>query len=139
MAATASVTCAASFFASILHLQVCAGWRSNSDAKLMGKCVNATVRYVPSYSTRVSCEACSDYYTAKWQLTDAAEQWSKQYDWPPDPLWAESDWPIGVPDLQLYLHEAEVVEVALLVSGLLVTVAVGLASLAAKAAFHRHH
>uniref|UniRef100_A0A383VJT7 Nicastrin n=1 Tax=Tetradesmus obliquus TaxID=3088 RepID=A0A383VJT7_TETOB len=119
--------------------QVCAGWRSSSDEELMGRCVNATVRYVPSYSTRVSCESCSDYYTAKWQLTDVAEQWSQQYSWPDDPLWAESDWPVGVPDLQLYLHEAEAVEVALLVSGLLVTVAVGVASLAAKAAFHRHH
>lgn len=116
-------------------LQVCAAWRSNQH---MGKCVTATVQYVPSYSTRLVCDSCSDFYQAKWRLTDEADEWNKQYDWPPDPAWTESDWPYGVPDLQLYLHEAGSVEVAVLIAGLLVTAGVAAATYAAKVAFHKH-
>lgn len=120
-------------------LQVCAGWRSSSNEKYMGKCVNATVQYVPSYSTKLTCENSEDNWQATWHLTDAADAWNQQHSWPPDPMWAESDWPVGVPDLQLYLRESETVKLAVLIAGLSVTAVVTLSSLAAKSAFHKHH
>eukprot|EP00879_Flechtneria_rotunda_P021871 GHRR01023066.1.p1 GENE.GHRR01023066.1~~GHRR01023066.1.p1 ORF type:complete len:604 (+),score=189.04 GHRR01023066.1:381-2192(+) len=117
--------------------QVCAGWRGNSVG-YMGKCVNATVKYVPSYSTQFMSAACDDPYQAKWQVTDAADAWHQQYNWPADPMWTESDWPLGVPVLQLYLHEARAVEMAVLAAGLVVTAAVAAASFIAQTAFERH-
>lgn len=41
-------------------------------------CLNATVRFVPSYSTSLLCDACdgaNTNYEFRWQLTDAAAQW----------------------------------------------------------------
>jgi len=96
------------------------------------------VEYVPSYSTRISCEACGDWDTATWKVTDAADDWNQQYAWPPDPMWTESDWPLGVPALQLYLLEARSVDIAVLIAGLLVTAAVAAASYASKVAFEKH-
>ena len=123
----------------LLLVQVCAGWRaSGSDGASPGKCVSATVRYVPSYSTKFACQSCDDPWQATWQLSTAADAWNQQHSWPPDPMWAESDWPLGIPDLQLYLHESPAVENALLVAGFLVTAAVGVASYAARLAFAKH-
>eukprot|EP00878_Enallax_costatus_P016016 GHUV01016792.1.p1 GENE.GHUV01016792.1~~GHUV01016792.1.p1 ORF type:complete len:668 (+),score=142.24 GHUV01016792.1:770-2773(+) len=119
--------------------QVCAGWRGNSDGRYMGQCLNSTVVYVPSYSTKLTCQNCEDFYGATWALSDAADTWNQQYNWPPDPVWAESDWPIGVPDLQLYLRESDKVQLAVLISGLLVTAVVTVASFTARTAFHKHH
>lgn len=120
------------------HPQVCARWRGSSD-KQLGTCVNATVRYVPSYSTQLVCQSCDDPWAATWQLSDAADAWSQRYSWPPDPVWVESDWPpTGTPDVQLYLHESPEVENVLLASGLLVTAAVVAVSYAARVAFARH-
>lgn len=28
--------------------------------------------------------------------------WEELYDWPPDPMWTESNWPSGQPTLQLF-------------------------------------
>lgn len=97
------------------------------------------MRYVPSYSTKLTCTACEDFWQATWQLTDAADAWNQQYGWPEDPIWTESDWPLGIPDLQLYLRESDATETAVLVAGLLVTVSVAMASVVAKSAFHKHH
>lgn len=44
----------------------------------LGYCLNATVRYVPSYSTSLLCDGCdgsATLYDFRWQLTDAAAQW----------------------------------------------------------------
>lgn len=126
----------------VLHpqlLQVCAGWRaSGSDEKYLGKCVTASVRYVPSYSTKLECQSCDDPWQATWKLSTAADAWNEQHSWPPDPIWTESDWPTAVPDLQLYLHESSTVENALLIAGFLTTAVVGVASYAARLAFAKH-
>jgi nicastrin len=120
-------------------VQVCAGWRSSgSDDKKLGKCVTTTVRYVPSYSTKLECQTCADPWQAVWKLSTAADAWNDRYGWPNDPLWTESDWPLGHPDLQLYLHESAAVEDGLLIAGFLVTAAVGAASYAARLAFAKH-
>jgi nicastrin len=120
-------------------VQVCAGWRaSGSDDKYLGKCVTATVRYLPSYSTKLECQSCEVPWQAVWKLSTTADAWNEQYSWPADPIWTESDWPLGHPDLQLYLHESSAVENGLLVAGFLVTAAVGAASYAARLAFAKH-
>lgn len=121
-------------------LQVCAGWRSsNRGDRFLGKCVTATVRFVPSYSTKLACQSCEDPWQVSWQVTTAADAWNQQHNWPDDPMWAESDWPESTPDLQLYLHESPTVEHGVLIAGFLVTAAVGVASYAARKAFARHH
>lgn len=131
--------CPSSTLLLVLLVQVCAGWRATgSGDAYMGKCVAATVRYVPSYSTKLACQSCQDPWQATWQLSTAADAWNQQYNWPPDPIWTESDWPTGIPDLQLYLHESPAVENGLLIAGFLVTAAVGVASYAARVAFARH-
>lgn len=108
---------------------VCVGWRrSGNDASYLGRCRRASVRYVPSYSTAIACSACADPWSVAWAPSAAADAWSAAHGWPADPAWAESDWPLGVPDLQLYLREAPRVEAALLAAGSLVTAAVGVAS-----------
>lgn len=121
-------------------LQVCAGWRSsNRGDSFLGRCVTATVRFVPSYSTKLACQACDDPWQVSWQVSTAADAWNQQYNWPEDPMWTESDWPESTPDLQLYLHESPAVENGVSVAGFLVTAAVGAASYAARKAFARHH
>ncbi len=42
-----------------------------------GVCLDATVRYVPSYSTSLTCQACNGSATLdfRWKVTDAAQQW----------------------------------------------------------------
>lgn len=47
----------------------------------------------------------------------------RQYGWPPDPVWTESNWPLGTPALTLFLREAPGTEWALLGAGLAVTAA----------------
>ena len=44
----------------------------------LGFCLEATVRFVPSYSTSLRCEGCAGsdtLYDASWRLTDAAAEW----------------------------------------------------------------
>jgi hypothetical protein len=53
-------------------------------------------------------------------------------------MWTESDWPLGVPALQLYLKEPVSNDVAVLVAGVLVTVAAIVASVMSKAALEKH-
>lgn len=132
--------CCASATRLLLAAQVCAGWRaSGGDPALLGACVNATVRFTLSASTRVACSDCGDPWAVRWQVTDAADGWNARHAWPPDPTWAESDWPLGVPAVQLYLRESPHVEAAVLAAGVVVTAAAAAASLAARCAFHRHH
>ncbi len=39
----------------------------------------------------------------RWGLSNASEAWEREHSWPPDPMWAESNWPSGgVPKLELY-------------------------------------
>lgn len=44
----------------------------------MGVCLNVTVRYSPSYSTALRCDACDGAATLGdygWKPTDAAAEW----------------------------------------------------------------
>ncbi|KAF8060585.1 zinc finger CCCH domain-containing protein 40 [Scenedesmus sp. PABB004] len=116
----------------------CAGWRGGAGDAGLGACVNASVRYVPSFSTRFACDDCGDLWAARWRVDDAADAWAAAAGWPPDPMWAESDWPAGVPELRLYLREARRVELAVLAAGFAVTAAAAVASVAARAAFEGH-
>eukprot|EP00877_Chromochloris_zofingiensis_P006849 jgi/Chrzof1/2417/Cz11g14180.t1 len=119
--------------------QVCVGWkRSDKDPALMGRCLNASVHYVPAVSTRLTCQNCDDLNMFKWFVTDTADAWNQQYSWPADPIWAESDWPQGVPFLQLNLNEPYSTDVAVLVAGIVLTLATVVASYMAKVAFEKH-
>ena len=53
-------------------------------------------------------------------------------------MWVESDWPLGVPALQLYLKEPVSNDIAVLVAGVGVTVASIVASMMTKAALEKH-
>ncbi|KAL4441829.1 hypothetical protein ABPG77_003745 [Micractinium sp. CCAP 211/92] len=119
---------------------VCAGSRSIKGPEGQGMCLNATVRFVPSYSTSLLCDACdgaNTNYEFRWQLTDAAAQWEQQHGWPADPLWAESNWPNDTPALTLYLKEDPAVEMALLGAGLAVAGASVAAALLIRFAHRR--
>jgi hypothetical protein len=123
----------------LLRAQVCAGWKQgNKDPALMGRCFNATVRYVPSYSTRISCTSCEDWLGAfTWVTSTAADAWNALYGWPQDPMWVESDWPLGVPYVQLYLREPVKNDVAVLIAGAVVTVAAVVLCALARRAFDK--
>lgn len=70
----------------------------------MGTCLNATVKFTPSISTRIACTACDDPFGAfAWAPSNASDAWAARHGWPDDAAWAESDWPAGVPFVQLYL------------------------------------
>ncbi len=117
-------------------LQVCAAWRAN----VKGRCVNATVHYVPSLSTAINCTNCDDLAGSfRWVATGEADAWNAQYSWPTDPMWVESDWPLGVPFVQLYLHETTSAQLGVLLAGVLTSAAAALAAAVAKGAFHRHY
>lgn len=119
---------------------VCAGSRDVSGFEGTGVCLNATVRFVPSYSTALECVACNGtatYYDFRWRVTDQAKQWEAQYGWPVDPMWTESNWPSGQPSIVLYLQEAPGVDVAVLGAGIAVTVAAGAMALAVHLAWTR--
>lgn len=120
--------------------QVCAGWkRGDSDPALLGRCVNATVLYVPSLSTRVACAQCDDIFGAfEWRETAEADAWAARHGWPADPMWAESNWPTGAPFLQLYLAKPYKTRVAVLVAGVTITVASLAISLGARRMFEQH-
>jgi nicastrin len=101
--------------------KVCAGARDLPSPQGMGLCLRATVQYVASYSTSLR------YVNSTWQTTDKAEEWEVEYGWPqPDPMWTESNWPTGVPSVEMYLNESESVDVAVLIAGIVVTVVSGL-------------
>ena len=108
--------------------QVCAGKRSSSSKDgSTALCLNATVRYVPSYSVMLEwrCPDCDDgtkpttntnTNAAGWGEVNASQaasirEWEAAYRWPsPDPMWTESNWPDSTPYLELYLEESSAVE-----------------------------
>jgi nicastrin len=112
--------------------EVCAGARDLPSPQGMGLCLRATVQYVASYSTSLT------YVNSTWQTTDQAEEWEVEYGWPqPDPMWTESNWPMGVPSVELYLNESESVNVVLSIAGILVTVTSGLVAGVLIAAYRK--
>jgi hypothetical protein len=86
-------------------LQVCVGWKSgDKDPALLGSCANATAAYVPSLSTRIACEGCDGTLGPfSWAEANASDAWAAAHGWPADPMWVESNWPQGVPFVQIYL------------------------------------
>lgn len=57
---------------------VCAGYRDFQGPEGSGACVNATARFVPSYSTALECVGCNGtatFYDFRWRTTDQAQQW----------------------------------------------------------------
>ena len=133
--------------------RVCAAPPATADSVFFGgPCVNASARYVPSYSLRVACaEGCTGTDGGgsggggggggggkgpqqgaappfRWgevggAAAAAADAWTKRYGWPEDPMWTESDWPYGVPSARLYLADAPGAEAAALAAGAGVTAA----------------
>lgn len=62
------------------------------------------MRYVPALSTRVTCANCDDIFDSfAWVVTNASDAWAASHGWPADAMWAESNWRLGVPFVQLYL------------------------------------
>lgn len=59
----------------------------------------------------------------------------RQYSWPPDPLWTESNWPFGQPHLELFLKEVAGTDWAVLVAGLAVSTVAAAGVLATHAAY----
>ncbi|GFR49894.1 hypothetical protein Agub_g11998 [Astrephomene gubernaculifera] len=115
----------------------CIGWRySTTDTAGMGRCRNTSTNYVPAYSTRLWYGFNKSWWG--WWLSDAAADWEAAYDWPPDPMWAESNWPARTPTLTVFQEESTRTQVATLVVGLLLSVATAAVSWAGVKAFERH-
>lgn len=115
---------------------VCAGWRDIQGSAGSGKCINSTVKFVPSYSTLLECVGCNgtdtDDGTFRWKDVSSgnvstngtdATAWAARYGWPDDPVWVESNWPSSTPSLELFLKESSAVDYAVLGAGLATTVA----------------
>ncbi|GBF91523.1 nicastrin [Raphidocelis subcapitata] len=120
--------------------QVCVGWkRGDSDPALLGTCANATAAYIPALSARVACDGCDGTLGPfSWAETNASDAWSAAHGWPADPMWAESNWPLGVPFVQIYLLKPYGSRVGVLVAGLALTAAAVLGSLTARRKFEKH-
>lgn len=119
---------------------VCAGYRSVAGEAGRGMCLPSTVRYIPSYSTSLVCEGCKGSATPRgrhWKVTQAANKWEREYGWPPDPLWTESNWPFSTPHLELLLREASGVDWGVMVAGSCLTAVAGVVALATHAAFEK--
>lgn len=110
--------------------QVCVGWLAGQDsatsAATMGRCKVATAKFVMSTSTRVLYGQNADL---SWYRTLVGEwaDWNAKYSWPPDPLWSESDWSASSPTFRVYMVEDTNVQVYILISGILLTLATGVA------------
>lgn len=115
---------------------ICAGWglgqNVSANAATMGRCQTSTTRLVRATTTRL---------TAFNQLVNESDPtyvaFNSEFGWPADPMWSESDWPGTTPSLEVYMKEARSVQVAVLVSGLLLTLATGLAALLVQKAFEK--
>ncbi|DBA69331.1 TPA: hypothetical protein ACH3X2_012908 [Trebouxia sp. C0005] len=84
-----------------------------------GHCVNATVKFVPSYSTHLECKNCDASSSFQWQESTAAAGWEQLHGWPPDPMWTESNWPPGQPSFQLFQKESKAAATATLAAGVI--------------------
>jgi hypothetical protein len=71
-------------------------------------------------------------------VTNRSLEWERKYGWPADPIWAESMWPFGAPDLQLFLREDRKVEVGVIAAGCVMTCASLLVAFVIKRALDQH-
>jgi nicastrin len=103
----------------------CVGYKSTENgAPVAGACINSSVWYVASYSTALECVGCNGNATVnefRWKVTDAAQMWEEMYGWPNDPVWTESNWPLGVPQLVMYLREPPARAQRVLLAGMFIT------------------
>ncbi|PNW82792.1 hypothetical protein CHLRE_06g294400v5 [Chlamydomonas reinhardtii] len=115
----------------------CIGWRyGTKDPAGMGRCRNTTTLYFPAYSTRLWYGNRQGSW--RWWVDDAAAVWERNYSWPTDPMWTESDWPARTPTLTIFQEEAEATQILVLVVGLVITFATGLVSWLGVRAFEKH-
>ncbi|EFJ51228.1 hypothetical protein VOLCADRAFT_103599 [Volvox carteri f. nagariensis] len=115
----------------------CIGWRYGSkDPAGMGRCRNTTTSFVPAYSTRLSYGKVGQWW--RWSVSSASASWEAAYQWPPDPLWAESNWPEKTPKLTIFQEEADTTQVITLVVGLLLTATTAAVSWTGVKMFERH-
>ncbi|KAK9832610.1 hypothetical protein WJX81_003488 [Elliptochloris bilobata] len=109
--------------------------RRGEDAR--GRCVNATARYVASHSNRLACQGCGAEGAGRWVETGEADAWARERDWPPDPMWTESNWPAGEPSFALFQRNSAAVERRALLGGCLLTASSFLAAWAARSAYEK--
>jgi hypothetical protein len=63
---------------------------------VQGKCVRASVSYVPSYSTKILYESCgfgaSPGCVVGWRVDNdnSSDQWAEQFGLPSDRMWTET-------------------------------------------------
>jgi hypothetical protein len=74
----------------------------------------------------------------RYSVTNRSVAWERQNGWPADPVWAESMWPSGVPNLKMLLKEDRMTEVNVLVAGLVLTFTTLVVSWLAKAVAAKH-
>lgn len=128
---------------------VCAGYRFGVHGmEGLGKCLNSSVYFVPSYSLLLSCKNCSavDYSTTRinrWEVASgeersAVEGWLSALNWTQDPMWTESDWSPGEPSLQMFLMEERRTEVRILIAGVVMTLGSIVMAFVAQLVFDRH-
>ncbi|GAX77223.1 hypothetical protein CEUSTIGMA_g4669.t1 [Chlamydomonas eustigma] len=117
--------------------QVCTAWKSGHNPlksrSSMGRCMTTTTRFTQATSTRVFFVNQSD--DPVMLLRDDFAEFNKQYNWPPDPLWTESYWSAQTPTIKVYHSEVNFVQVAVLMSGLALTLGTGFAAYYMKKGF----
>jgi nicastrin len=99
--------------------QLCARWRpkegkdkDKTNHNHNGRCVNATIQYVPGWSGLLSFSVKSN----KWSINGTKDTVM-------DEIWTESFWSNSVPSASVYLTEGYTYELVLFVVGLGLTVA----------------
>lgn len=112
--------------------QLCAG--VTGEAK--GFCVSAHVLYAPSYSTSLECVNCSLHHV-DWRVTEGASVWEEEHGWPMDPMWVESNWPLGIPSVTLFLKEDDDVNTVVLGVGIAVVIGSVIVALALTGAYRK--
>jgi hypothetical protein len=122
-------------------LQVCMHLTASKDDPL-GKCVRATARFVPSFSTMLDFVDCTNpgckaaFAVASGEAATAAAAFEQKYGLPEDPMWTETyNGPLTV---QVSLREVERTNFAILFSGILSTVVAIGAVTFGRALYARH-
>jgi len=102
--------------------EVCVGWQAGqvatTDFATMGRCATSTARFVQALSTRIWYPNVSTQL-----LIEEPLEFENNYSWPVDPLWVESNWAKSTPTVRMYQSEPKSVEVAVMVSGAVLTIA----------------
>eukprot|EP01026_Neomeris_dumetosa_P044175 TRINITY_DN3717_c0_g1_i1.p1 TRINITY_DN3717_c0_g1~~TRINITY_DN3717_c0_g1_i1.p1 ORF type:complete len:314 (+),score=46.61 TRINITY_DN3717_c0_g1_i1:68-1009(+) len=117
---------------------VCVGWRFGSDVSEeegKGRCINASVAFVPSWSPKFVCNGCNGDNTIdqfRWEVVnqsynDYIDGTFQSWGMPRDSMWTWSR-ENGVKSanyLEVYIKEDSSRSVSVLVGGLLVTIGCG--------------